>query len=121
MQTHLGCSSLLLLPLPPSPPQKIHQTNPFHLLQEIAIPCTPHAGFSTCPHFIPKQHTSTAVNTTIRKPTHKHLPYPTTYHEGLKKDCPWHSLKGDYDFNRIRMVETKLKWWPVGLVGMPPR
>lgn len=37
--------------------------------------------------------------------------------EADKDDCPWHGLKGNYDFNRIRVVEKK-KWWKIGFATL---
>lgn len=30
---------------------------------------------------------------------------PPRRFKAVKSDCPWHGLKGNYDFNRVRMIE----------------
>jgi hypothetical protein len=56
----------------------------------IANPCGYGKGFSTC-----------GVFNTIPYRTRTPKCYPVS-----KDDCPWHSLKGNYDFNSIRMIDN---------------
>jgi hypothetical protein len=40
--------------------------------------------------------------------------------KGSKEDCPWHGLKGNYDFNRIRMIESTKRSICLPPAGPPP-
>ena len=57
----------------------------------IDTPCGYGKGFSTCDTF---------NNQKTRAPR------PRAYWASDDDDCPWHGLKGNYDFNRIRMIES---------------
>jgi hypothetical protein len=56
----------------------------------IDTPCGYGKGFSTCDTFTDK---------------HFFAGNPKLY-AASRDDCPWHGLRGSYDFNRIRMVES---------------
>jgi hypothetical protein len=65
-------------------------SNCLHSWLVIDIPCGPGKGFSNCKTFSnnPSQISSAPKN-----------------YRATKEDCPWHGLKGAYDFNQIRVTE----------------
>ena len=64
-----------------------------HKWLEIDTPCGYGKGFSTCSSF----HGGTRARAAACP----------TFHSATKSDCPWHGLKGNYDFNYVRMVEGR--------------
>lgn len=66
-------------------------------------PCGPGRGFSNCAIFKDRQDTL--------------APAPRGYWASKDK-CPWHGLKGNYDFNRIRVIE-KIDYHMFGALGAP--
>jgi hypothetical protein len=63
----------------------------------IDIPCGPAKGFRTCANFKGNK-TKAALKPNL----------------ATKHNCPWHGLNGNYDMNRIRMIESMKHGFSLG-------
>jgi len=62
-----------------------------HRWLEIDPPCDCGMGFTACPSFHGEKRARAAA--------------APKRHTATREECPWHGLKGNYDFNYTRMIE----------------
>jgi hypothetical protein len=71
-----------------------------HHWLEIAEPCGDEKGFNNCAKFNGSYWTPAAETRVFLAP---------------QGTCPYHDKKGDYDFNKIRVIEKLVRGWRFGI------